>query len=229
MADKPLHSGHRDRMRTRFRIANSIDGFEEHEVLEMLLYNIIPRVNTNETAHRLLSRFGNIRSVLSADVTELCKVEGVGVNCAEQLVFLGQVFRRTEKESFLTVQADDFESLCSYLKNFYYGDKTERLCAFSVNNAGRITGCSVLSVGISDKVTFNVDELKRFLLYNNASTMLISHNHPFGKAEPSNEDIVLTRHIQTLLGREIRLLDHIIVGADEVVSLRAMGCMRPFE
>ena len=85
MADKPLHSGHRDRMRTRFRIANSIDGFEEHEVLEMLLYNIIPRVNTNETAHRLLSRFGNIRSVLSADVTELCKVEGVGVKCAEQL------------------------------------------------------------------------------------------------------------------------------------------------
>ena len=216
-------------MRARFRTENKLDGFAEHEVLEILLYDYLPRVNTNETAHRLLARFGNIRSVLTADVTELSRVEGVGLKCAERLVFLGQVFRRAEKESYITVRADDFESLSAYLKSFYLGDRSERLCAFAISSAGMVTACSVLSVGVTDKVAFNADELKRFLLYNNTSTLLLTHNHPFGSAMPSREDLLLTRRIQTMLGTEIRLLDHIIVGENDVVSLRRTGSLRAFE
>lgn len=229
MADNGLHSGHRDRMRARFRTAGSLEGFAEHEVLEMLLFNILPRVNTNEIAHRLLQRFGNIKSVLAADITELCQVEGVGVKCAEQLVFLGDVFRRAQRESFLTVQADDFESLRSFLTGFYQGDSVERLCAFSVNAAGRITACSVISVGMTDKVSFDIKELKRFLILNNADVLLLAHNHPLGSAQPSSEDILLTRKLRGMLGSDIRLMDHIIVGSDGIVSLRALGCFRAFE
>ena len=229
MAEEGLHGGHRERMRARFRTSSDLEGFAEHEVLEMLLFNILPRVNTNDIAHRLLRQFGNLRTVLTASVNDLCQVKGVGVKCAEQLVFLGQVFRRAEKESFLTVQADDYESLRVYLKNFFYGDKTERLCAFAVNTAGRITACSVLSVGISDRAVFDMEELKRFLIYNNADTLVLAHNHPFGSAEPSNEDILLTRRVQAILDKDIRLIDHVIVGADTEISMRGRGFFRAFE
>lgn len=226
MPDNCLHSGHRERMRARLRTQNDLEGFAEHEVLEMLLFGILPRVNTNEIAHRLLKKFGNIRTVLTAPVTDLCQVQGVGVKCAEQLNFLGQVFRRAERESFLTVQADDYNELCVYLRNFFYGDRTERLCAFSVNKSGRISGCSVLSVGISDKVCFNVEELERFLLYNHADALVLSHNHPFGRGDPSDEDIMMTRQIQAMLAGRISLMDHVIVGADKVCSMRMMGILK---
>ncbi|MBQ9543372.1 JAB domain-containing protein [Ruminococcus sp.] len=229
MPDNSLHSGHRERMRTRFRTHNDLEGFAEHEVLEMLLFNILPRVNTNEIAHRLLKKFGNIRTVLTASVTDLCQVQGVGIKCAEQLTFLGQVFRRAERESFLTVQADDIENLSAYLRNFFYADQVERLCAFSVNDAGKVSGCSVLSVGISDKVNFDIDELKRFLLYNDSKSLVLSHNHPFGKSEPSPEDIALTRQLYMLLDGKAHLIDHVIVGADGVSSMRMMGYFRAFE
>ena len=229
MPDNILHSEHRKRMRARFRINNSLDGFAEHEVLEMLLYSALQRVNTNETAHALLKKFGNIRTVLSADLSELCQVKGVGTNCAEHLIFLGKVFQLAERESFVSVQADDFESVSAYLQNFYYADTIERLCAFSVNGAGRITGCSVLSVGVTDRVSFDVEELKRFLIYNNAESLLISHNHPHNTAAPTPEDILLTRNIQTFLHEKVTLLDHIIVGANDVMSLRAMGYFRAYE
>ena len=229
MVENSGHSGHRERMRARFRNTMSIDGLAEHEVLEMLLYNLIPRADTSETARRLLAQFGNIRCVLSADVTELAKIDGVGLKCAEQLVFTGQVFRLAEKESLAAVRADDFNSLSEYLRNYYCGDKVERLCAFAVNGAGTISGSFVLSVGVSDRVAFNVEELKRFLLDNNTSTLLLTHNHPLGTAQPSQEDMMITRRIQTMLGNDIRLLDHIIVGAEEVVSMRSVGALRSFE
>lgn len=229
MGNGDMHSGHRERMRARFRTENGLDSFAEHEVLEMLLFNILPRVNTNETAHRLLGEFGNLREVLSADVGALCRVEGVGVKCAEQLAFLGHVFRRAEKESFLKVQADDFASLSAYLKNFFCGDSVERLCAFSISGAGRITACKVLSVGVSDRVTFDKTVLTDFLAVNSSATLLLSHNHPYGSAEPSEEDLMLTRKVINMLGGGVRLIDHVIVGADEVISLRRTGCFRAFE
>ena len=119
MAEKGMHEGHRERMRERYRQTGDLSGFAEHEVLEMLLFYIIPRVNTNDLAHSLLRHFGNIKCVLTADAASLCQVEGMTMKRAEQLRFLGQVMRLAEKESYLNVMADDVNSLRDYLTEFY--------------------------------------------------------------------------------------------------------------
>ena len=62
-----LHDGHRERMRERFKLTR-FDGMQEHEMLEMLLYYSIPRVNTNEYAHELLNYFGSLEKVFEADI-----------------------------------------------------------------------------------------------------------------------------------------------------------------
>ncbi len=72
-----LHAGHRSRMRTRFK-KDGLNGFSDHECVEYLLYDTIKRANTNETAHKLINRFGSIKGILDAPYEELIKVDGVG-------------------------------------------------------------------------------------------------------------------------------------------------------
>lgn len=229
MADESIHSGHRERMRERFRQSFDLNGFSDHEVLEMLLYNIIPRADTAAAAHALLDTFGNLRTVLSADIDSLTAVKGIGLRCAEQLLFLGQVFLRAEKESFVSVHADDFDSLSRYLLNFFKGDTTERLCAFSINKAGRLTASAVLSAGITDRIAFDVDELKNFLAINSTDILILAHNHPGNSAIPSDEDVIFTRKLRNLLDDQVCFLDHLVVTNNEVTSMRALGFFRSFE
>ena len=83
----PIHDGHRQRVKDRF-CQEGLDHFEEHQVLELLLFYCIPRVDTNPLAHKLLDHFGSLTNVLEAPVEELERIPGIGHNTA---VFLSLV------------------------------------------------------------------------------------------------------------------------------------------
>jgi len=74
---KNLHENHRQRLRRRYETAG-LETFEDHVILELLLFEALPRVDTNPIAHRLLDRFGSLDGVFSASEEELCQVKGVG-------------------------------------------------------------------------------------------------------------------------------------------------------
>ena len=76
-----LHEGHRQRLKERF-IKNGLSDFEDHNVLELLLFYSVPRSDTNELGHKLLKKFGSLSNVFDAPVDELCKVEGIGLHSA---------------------------------------------------------------------------------------------------------------------------------------------------
>ena len=76
-----LHDGHRQRSKRRY-LALGAEGLEDHQLLELLLFYAVPRQDTNETAHRLIQRFGSLQGVLHAAPEELTSVEGVGENAA---------------------------------------------------------------------------------------------------------------------------------------------------
>ncbi len=82
---KNIHAGHRGRMRDRF-IREGLDSFAPHEVLELLLFEFIPVVNTNPTAHALIEHFGSVKNVLTAPYEELVKVPGIGPKAAEGIL-----------------------------------------------------------------------------------------------------------------------------------------------
>ena len=88
-----LHQGHRERLRRRF-LAEGLDAFEDHQVLELLLFHVVPRVDTNPIAHQLLKRFGSLSAVLEADPRDLATVEGIGKQAAVFLSLIPQVTRR---------------------------------------------------------------------------------------------------------------------------------------
>ncbi len=78
----PIHAGHRTRMRSRF-FETGLDGFQPHEILEMLLFCVIPKRDVNPLAHALLDEFGSVDAVLSASPEALSRVPGIGVQTGE--------------------------------------------------------------------------------------------------------------------------------------------------
>ena len=76
---KNVHSGHRQRLKERF-LRDGLDNFEEHQVLELLLFYGIPQRDTNTIAHELIRKFGSLSRVLEATPEELQQVNYVGEN-----------------------------------------------------------------------------------------------------------------------------------------------------
>lgn len=85
-----LHAGHRARVRQRFLIGG-LDAFQDHEVLELLLFYAVPRRDVNEMAHLLMNRFGSLSGVLDATEEELCTIPGVGPRIAHFLTLIPEV------------------------------------------------------------------------------------------------------------------------------------------
>ncbi len=92
-----MHEGHRARMRDKY-LKSGISSLSEHEIAELLLFYSMPRVNTNEAAHRLIDTFGSLSNALDADAKDLINVKGIGEQTA--------VFLKLVKDIALYCQKD---------------------------------------------------------------------------------------------------------------------------
>ena len=102
MAEKKsggLHAGHRARVRQRF-LTGGLDSFQDHEVLEFLLFYAVPRRDVNEMAHMLMERFGSLTGVLDASEEDLCTVPGVGPHIAHFLTLIPEVMTQMSRHTF---------------------------------------------------------------------------------------------------------------------------------
>ena len=97
------HAGHRKRMFER-AMREGFDYFEEHELLEILLYPCVARRNTNDLAHRLLTEFGSIPKLFSASFEQIQSVEGIGPSIAAYICCIGKFYDKfyapVEKEAY---------------------------------------------------------------------------------------------------------------------------------
>ena len=84
---RPLHVGHRKRLKTRYERAGLLD-FADHEILELILFDALPRIDTNPVAHLLLDRFGTLDRVFAASEEELREVKGIGPKTAKRIAEL---------------------------------------------------------------------------------------------------------------------------------------------
>ncbi|HPD87916.1 MAG TPA: DNA repair protein RadC [Oscillospiraceae bacterium] len=218
------HEGHRQRLRSRYR-SEGLDGFEPHQVLELMLFYSNPRADTNPIAHRLLERFGSLDAVLDASVEELLEVKGVGENTAVMLNLVPQIARRyLEAKNATDNLVGGLSDLGKYLLPRFVGRKNELLLIVSIDNKGRILSCDRLAEGEIGRVNVTKRTVIETVLRTKASRAVLAHNHPQGYAVPSQEDIDLTLQLRKSL-REVgvELVDHIIVANDDYVSMAASG------
>ena len=204
-----LHDGHRQRKREQF-LRHGLEGFTDHEVLELLLFYAIPRQDTNETAHSLLKKFGSL--------------QGVGENAAAFLSLLPAAMRRVSlsggEETILT----SVNAAGAYFSRLLCGERREVLYLVCLDSKGKVLGCNRLSSGTVSAAPVSVREVVEVALRCDASRVLLGHNHPSGVALPSDEDRQITLQIrQALATMDIVLVDHIVVADGDFVSMAASG------
>ncbi len=220
---KNPHEGHRERVRNRF-IKEGIDNFDEHQILEMLLFYAIPRGDTNETAHRLIEEFGSLPSVFNASLEDLCKVKGIGESCAILIKFMPQLFNKYETINLKTrdVPLNSAEMVAKYASKYFIGITEERLYLMCLDSQCNLLDFSRISQGNIRSTTVNMGMIAKIAFEKNASSLILVHNHPSGIMAPSKADIDVTMKVETLMHElGMRLSDHIIIGnGDDYFSFR---------
>ncbi len=216
------HQGHRERLKNRFLNEGGFENFEEHNVLEYLLFYTIPRKDTNELAHRILDHFGSLAAVFDASVEELTKVEGVSKNTACLFKAIVPAARAYNKSKYVTPpRMNDSSEASDYLLGKYLGVTEEMLSVVGLDNRFAVLSFDIIAKGAVDNVNLDTRKLVNMLLNKGATAAVLAHNHPRGYAAPSTADITTTREIVDTLHRVgVRVIDHIIIAEDRTVSLR---------
>ncbi len=223
-----MHTGHRGRMRERFR-QESLDGFAAHEVLELLLFYAKPRGDVNPLAHRLLDTFGGLQGVLEAGTEQLCQVDGVGLETATLLSMMLPLFRRYSLACCgLKPILSNTAEIREYCTALLRGLRNERLYVLCVSPSMSLVGQRMIAEGSLNEVEAYPRLVAETALNHNAWGVILCHNHPGASSEPSFADKVLTCELNETLARlGVRLMDHIIVGDDGSCSLRRDGIFEP--
>ncbi len=207
-----LHEGHRQRLRRRLR-AEGCDSFEDHQLLEALLFYAVPRCDTNETAHRLIERFGSLGAVFTAPAEELMLVEGVGQNSADLIRLVSGIRCRLERpDNSPRMVYDSIGKISAYLARLYIGSTREQIYLMMFDNAMRLIDCAYICDGSVNAAVMVPRVMVEKALFRHASAVVVAHNHPDGVAVPSGDDIDTTEMLRAafeLVG--IQLLEHIII------------------
>lgn len=223
MAGNELHSGHRERLRQRM-MTYGADALCDHELLELILFYALPRVNTNDIAHILLNRFGTLNNVLNASAAELRTVSGIGSSAAEFIRLIADLCGEYESFSPDSEKLTDTDSLCSFFLD-YFGNSAEGLCLLvSLNDCLEVTGRISFT---SDSLMSGNAEMKRIagsLLRNGSGRIALGIAHSTRKPVPDERDFAIARLLAERLGPiGISLEDCIICGAGRAFSMKRSG------
>ena len=214
------HAEHRQRMKNRF-LKNGLDCFDEHQVIELLLFFGIPRQDTNVIAHRLINRFGSLREVLEASYEELLEVEGIGEHAATLIKFSAELSRRyllseaKQNERFETV-----DKLGDYLKRLFLGKKVEEVYILTFTGKMEMLSCRKLADGMTNLVAFSVKPLIEEAILSHAACIVLAHNHPSGIASPSGSDIEITHQLEFICNQmSVPLIEHYVVAGNQYYAI----------
>ena len=217
-----IHDGHRERTRQRY-IQEGLDGFNDHEALELLLYHCIPRKDTNKLAHGLINEFGGIAQVLSASPEQLKTVSGVGDATAAFLAFINDFQRYLQtKQKEAEIKALTTLEMCGeYLWPRFQSRRNEVVYMLCLDAKCKVLDCRLLGEGSVNSAAVPIRRIVEVALNMNASSVILAHNHPKGVALPSAEDVQTTRVLATALHAvDVLLADHMIYSDDEYISMR---------
>ena len=221
------HSGHRQRMRERY-VKQGLEGFAQHEALELMLFYAIPQKNVNPLAHALIERFGSLYGVINASPQQLMQVEGIGEYTATYLSLFAQANRRAElTRADARVKLTTRKSAVNYCIRLLAGEKRELFYAICLNGQMETLGDALIAKGSLSDVPAYPRVVMDAVLTHNAHGVLFCHNHPGGTIAPSQADLDATATLLRLLGEiEVVLVDHIIVCEGDALSMVRNGFIR---
>jgi DNA repair protein RadC len=192
------------------------------ELLAILLHTGVKGDNSISLASRLLARFGGLRGLFSAPLQALQSVAGVGSAKAVRLACvsaLGQRYLAERVNSNPSI--DSADDLMRLLIHKLRDQRRECLKVITLNGSNEVISISDQGIGTVEEIHLYPREIVKRALDDDAAAVILVHNHPAGSPAPSAADRRLTRRLAALLRPfGIRLHDHIIIGRNDVFSIR---------
>ncbi len=219
-----IHDGHREKMRRRF-LETGLEGFADHEALELLLYYAIPR--RGHQPHRPRPD-GAVRLPLRrAERPGGGSGEGGGHrgergHPAVPGLPLSRKARIADASQETILNSS--ERAGAYLLERFAGERRELVFLLCLDRKGRLLACKRLAEGDVASADLNIRKVVEMALLTSASAVILAHNHPSGVAVPSSSDEAATRQVaEALRTIGVRLVDHIVVADRDFVSMADSG------
>ncbi len=219
-------SGHRERLRSRFRDGGA-DAMPDYELLEMTLFAALPRRDTKPLARALLARFGSFADVISAPRARLMEVKGVGEAVASHLKIVEAAAHRLAKTKVMGRPAlSSWPALLDYCTAAMARSDKEEFRVLFLDRKNCLIADEVQNRGTVDHTPVYPREIVKRALELAASAVILVHNHPSGDPTPSKADIAMTREIVAAAkALSIAVHDHLVVGRGGHASFKSLGLL----
>ncbi len=227
---KAMLSGHRQRLRERF-LKTGFDGFQDYEVVELLLTLATPRRDCKLMAKEIVKKFATLRKVLEAGTDELEVIKGVGrtnvfgFKLARELakIYLEQ---KVKEEYACRSSKEVFDYLYVSMRDL----KKEVFKVLYLNSQNRIVDAEDIFEGSLNSSSVYPREIIKSAMSKHSAALIFAHNHPSGIPSPSDSDKAVTEnlvHAGQLM--EIKVLDHLIIGDNRYFSFADCGLIKDYE
>jgi DNA repair protein RadC len=216
--------GHRERVRERL-LSQGGDGLLDHELVEFLLAQAIPRIDTKPLAKQLIEHYGSLTALFSADTENLKRQPGLGERSVATLKIVQAVALRMLSEPVREQPIlASWQSLLDYLRADMAHLTIERVRVLYLNSKNMLIRDEIASEGSIDQAAIYIREVVKRAIDLGATGIVLVHNHPSGDSAPSRQDISMTREIADV-GKKlgISVHDHVIIGRDGFTSMRSAG------
>ncbi len=224
MTEKPDHIGHRKRMRDRFANGGG-EALADYELLELCLFQAIPRQDTKPIAKALLKRFSTYAGVLHAAPDELRDVKGMGDAAVIALKTVVEAATRLAREEILNQPVlSSWDKLIDYLRIGMGQKKTEQFRILFLDTKNKLIADELHQEGTVNHTPVYPREVVKRALELSAVAIIMVHNHPSGDPTPSRADIDMTKQMRDVgAPMGVTLHDHIIISRSDYSSFKAMG------
>ena len=223
----PDHTaGHRDRLRDRFMKAG-VDGVQDYELLELVLFRAIVRIDVKPLAKELISTFGGFAQVLAAPPERLAEIKGVSKRVIQEFKIVHAASIKMQQERVLKREViSSWNDLIAYCRAAMADEKTELFRILFLDKKNILIADEVQQRGTVDHTPVYPREVVKRALELGASAIILVHNHPSGDPSPSRADIDMTNQIVTAAkALNISVHDHLIIGHKDHASFKSMGLL----
>jgi DNA repair protein RadC len=223
-AEKPHFYGHRDRLRERFTADFGVT-MPDYELLELLLFQIIPRRDVKPLAKEMILRFGSFAEVLAAPPEQLAEFKGMGETTAIALKTIYAAGKRLAREQVINKPIlGNHAAVLEYCRAAMAYEAKEQFRLLFLNNKNVLIADEVQQVGTVNHTPVYAREVVKRALELSATAIILVHNHPSGDPTPSREDIEMTKKLRDA-AKPVGIIvhDHFIVGKNGIFSFQDNG------
>ncbi|MFO1226631.1 RadC family protein [Roseateles sp.] len=208
-------------------LARGPSALADAELLALLLRTGLPGLSVVALAQSLLDTFGGWRGLLAASVKDLGKVKGLGPAKRAEIAAVLEIARRTLAQQLAERPVLSEPQAARQFLQLKLGHLGHEVFAVLFLDAQlRLIQLEEMFRGTLTATAVYPREVAKRALELGASAVMLAHNHPSGVAEPSRADELITQNlVRALAVLDVRVVDHFVVGQDQVVSFAERGLL----